>query len=73
MEKQEIDEDLTKLVRIFDKKKNRFHDRYDPDYYGIRDLLGMADEEDYYKPILTKSSFKGNYKYYESRGDKNKT
>ena len=33
----------------------------------------MADEEDYYKPILTKSSFKGNYKYYESRGDKNKT
>ena len=29
-------------------------------------------EEDYYKPILVKSSFKGNYKYYESRGDKEK-
>ena len=74
LEKEEIDEYLTKLVRIFDKKeKYRFHGRDDPDYYGIRDLLGMADEEDYYKPILTKSSFKGNYKYYESRGDKNKT
>ena len=29
-------------------------------------------EEDYYKPILVKNSFKGNYKYYESRGDKEK-
>ena len=32
----------------------------------------MVSEEDYYKPILVKSSFKGNYKYYESRGDKEK-
>ena len=29
-------------------------------------------EEDYYKPILLKSSFKGNYKYYDSRGIKKK-
>ena len=28
--------------------------------------------DDYYKPILVKSSFKENYKYYESRGDKDK-
>ena len=27
----------------------------------------MFNGEDYYKPILDKSSFKGNYKYYESR------
>ena len=31
-----------------------------------------VSEEDYYKPILVKSSFKGNYKYYESRRDKEK-
>ena len=29
-------------------------------------------DDDYYKPILVKSSFKENYKYYESRGDKDK-
>ena len=29
-------------------------------------------EEDYYKPILVKSYFKDNYKYYENRGDKEK-
>ena len=28
---------------------------------------------DYYKSILVESSFKNNYKYYESRGDKDKT
>ena len=30
------------------------------------------NNEDYYKSILVKSSFKENYKYYESRGDKDK-
>ena len=30
------------------------------------------DHNDYYKPILVESSFKNNYKYYESRGDKDK-
>ena len=30
------------------------------------------NDDDYYKPILIKSSFKNNYKYYESRGDKDK-
>ena len=31
------------------------------------------NDEDYYKPILVKSSFNEGYKKYESRGDKNKT
>ena len=56
-------------------KKNSPYDRDDLDYYGIRDIENLFDkvsEEDYYKPILVKSSFKGNYKYYESRGDKEK-
>ena len=35
-------------------------------------MFDEASEKGYYKPILVKSSFKGNYKYYESRGDKEK-
>ena len=56
-------------------KKYGLYDRDDFDYNGIRDIENLFDEvseEDYYKPILVKSSFKGNYKYYESRGDKEK-
>ena len=73
-EKEEIDEDLRKLVKDFNKKKQyRYHDCDDFDYYEIRDIQNLFDEvskEDYYKPILVKSSFKSNCKYYESRGDK---
>ena len=75
-EKEENDEYLGKLVRIFNnKEKYGLYDRYDFDDYGIRDIESLFDKvskEDYYKPILVKSSFKGNYKYYESRGDKEK-
>ena len=38
----------------------------------IENLFGRVDKKDYYKPILVESSFKGNYKYYESRGDRKK-
>ena len=31
-----------------------------------------VNDNDSYKPILVKSSFEENYKYYESRGDKDK-
>ena len=34
--------------------------------------MGKVDEEGYYKPILVESAFKGNYKTYESRGNKDK-
>ena len=74
---EENDEYLRKLVRILnDKEKYSPYDCDDFDYYGIRDIENLFDEaseEDYYKPILVKSSFNGNYKYYESRGDKEKT
>ena len=47
------------------------------DYFGIRELENLFtnddnDDDNYYKPVLVKSSFKNNYKYYESRGDKDK-
>ena len=67
---------VIKLVRTLDKKeKYKYHDRDDLDYHGIRDIENLFDnvnDNDYYKPILVKSSFKENYKYYESRGDKDK-
>ena len=76
LEKEEINEYLTDLERILNKKeKYRYHDRDNPDYYGIRDievLLSETDEKDYYKPILVQSAFNGSYRKYESRGDKDK-
>ena len=73
-EKEENDIYLRKLVKILnDKEKHSPYDSNDLDFYGIRDIENLLDEvseEDYYKPILVKSHFKDNYKYYESKGDK---
>ena len=33
-------------------------------------MFDADNNEDYYKPILVKSSFNESYKYYESGGDK---
>ena len=75
-ENERIDDNLLELVNKLNKKeKYRYHDRDDLDYHGIRDIENLFDnvnDNDYYKPILVKSSFKENYKYYESRGDKDK-
>ena len=72
-EQEKKDEYLRKLVRIFNnKEKYGPGNRDDFDYDGITDipiLFGQTSEEDYYKPIFVKSSHKGNYKYYESKGD----
>ena len=35
-------------------------------------MLDADNNDDYYKPILIKSYFNENYKYYESIGDKDK-
>ena len=75
-EKERIYGNLVEIVNKLNKKeKYRYHDRDDLDYHGIRDIENLFDnvnDNDYYKPILVKSSFKENYKYYESRGDKDK-
>ena len=64
-EEEENDEYLRKLIKILnDKEKHSPHDHDDLNYYGIRHIENLFDEfseEDYYKPILVKSSFKGNY------------
>ena len=73
-EKEKIDDNLLELVNKLNKKeKYRYHDRDDLDYHGIRDIENLFDnvnDNDYYKPILVKSSINESYKYYESRGDK---
>ena len=75
-ENKEIYDHLVKLVRTLDKKeKFKYHDRNDLDYHGLRDIENLFDsvnDIDYFKPMLVKSSFKENYKYYEIRGDKDK-
>ena len=56
-------------------KKYKYHNHHDLDYFGIRDIENLfdnIDDIDYYKPTLTKSSFIGNYEYYEIRGDRHK-
>ena len=77
MEKEKIDDNLLELLNKLNKKdKYKYHDHDDLYYHGIRDTENLFDNidnnEDYYKPILIKSSFNESYKYYESRGDKDK-
>ena len=75
-EKEKIYNNLFELVNKLNKKeKYKYHGRDDLDYHGIRDMENLFDDidnDDYYKPMLVKSSFKENYKYYESRCDKDK-
>ena len=72
-EKEKINDSLAELVNKLNKKE-KYHDSSALDYHGIRDIEYVFDniDDDYYKPILVKGSFNENYKYHESRGDKNK-
>ena len=71
---KEIEKNLFDLEKILSKLK-KFYDYDDGEYKGIRDvgnLLNQSIDEDYYKPIKTKSALNGNYVEYESKGDKDK-
>ena len=60
-------------ANIFKTKK--YYDYDDIEYKGIRnvkDLFDLSVDEDYYKPIITKSAFNNNYIQYESKRDKGK-
>ena len=63
---------LIELVNFLDKKEKYIHKGCDNiNYTGIRDLQKIfISTDDYYEPVLIKSSFDGNYEYYEIRGDK---
>ena len=61
----ELDERIRRLYK--------YHDYNDYEYRGIKDmkdLFKLSIDKDYYKPILTKSGYNGNYVQYESKGDK---
>ena len=54
-------------------KLEKYHDCEDHEYKGIKDikdLFKLSIDKDYYKPILVKSDYNGNYVQYESKGDK---
>ena len=74
-EKEKIYDHLVKLANKFDKKEEYKRNNRDGYYYfGIKELkILLGDIDDYYyKPVLVRSSFKKNYEYYESRGEKRK-
>ena len=61
------------ISNTLDKKEKYKHSGYnDLDYTGIKDVenLFISADDDYYKPVLVKSPFENNYKYYEIRGGK---
>ena len=72
--KKEIEKNLTELEENLSKTK-RYYDYNDSEYRGVRnvrDLFDLSIDEDYYEPIIVKSTFDSNYIQYESREDKGK-
>ena len=54
-------------------KLDKYHDYDDYEYKGIKDikdLFKLSIDKDYYKPILVKNGYNGNYVQYESKGAK---
>ena len=76
-EKEEIYDHLVEFVNTFDKKEEYKHsDRDDLDCFGIKELENLFgrinNDDNYYKPVLVKTSFQDGHKYYESRDDRDK-
>ena len=71
---KEIERNLTELEENLYKAKKY----YDYDYIkyrgmrNVRDLFDLLIDEDYYKPIIVRGAFNGNYIQYESKRDKGK-
>ena len=54
-------------------KLEKYHDHDDYEYRGIKnikDLFNLSIDKNYYKPILVKSGYNGNYIQYESKENK---
>ena len=71
---KEIERNLTELEENLSETK-KYYDYDDLEYRGIRsvrDLFDLSIDEDYCKPIITKSAFDGNYIQFESKGGKGK-
>ena len=60
---------------LYNKQKSHHSIHHDQTYYGIKDLehlFNTIDPNNYYNPILVRSSFENNFKEHEIRGDKHK-
>ena len=69
---KEIKRSLLELEENLFKPK-KYYDYDDIEYKGIKNIKNLFDlsiDEDYYKPIITKDAFNGNYIQNESKGDK---
>ena len=73
-EKTRLLNELSKIILDLEYKRKRIGSAYDStDYYGLKDLEHtFGDLDDYYKLILPKESFNGNYQMYICRGDENR-
>ena len=65
-------DELTKIFNDLKFKMNHINNAFDSSsYYDLKDLeYTFGDLDDYYKPILAKESFNGNYQMFICRGDK---
>ena len=68
-EKEKIYDHLVELANTLDKKEKHKHsDHDDLDYFRRRELENLCTNDDndnnYYKPVLIRSSFENNYKKY---------
>ena len=71
---KEIEKNPTELEEYLSKIK-KFYDYGDSEYRGkrnVRDLFDLSIDEDYYKPVIAKSTFNSNYIQYESKEDNRK-
>ena len=71
---KEIERNLTELEENL-SKTIKYYDYDDIEYRGIknvRDLFDLSVDENYYKPIIARGAFDGNYTQYESKGEKGK-
>ena len=73
-QKTKLLNELSKIKLNLEYKRKHFNFDYDgSDYYGLKDLeYTFGDLDDYYKPILAKESFNGNYQMCTCRGDKDR-
>ena len=73
VEKARLLNELSRILLDLESKRKRIGSAYDStDYYRLKDLeYTFGDIDDYYRPILAKESFNGNYEISTCRGDKN--
>ena len=58
---EEIEKYLSKLEKNLSKLKKYYDNNNDKRISSIRNLFDLPIDEDYYKPVITNSSFNGNY------------